>query len=260
MTVALGLVCSDGVLVASDSMGTSDPVANVARKVRVFGRTPAVWTAAGSVFVIEEVEAELQRIDQSGTAEAPLKCFTEPDLTGIRGKLSPTMSKTMREAYGRALHVGPPEPGGMVRIPFASDFLMLGYANGTPWFLEFAQDGQVNWHTDHGFSAVGSGGHFATVARALMKHYTDQSLPLELGKLVAYRAIDTTIEVSSAWVGGPVQVAVCDKDGARILASDEIEALREQVDRWKQLEVDTLRMSPEDAQAQAAGDLPTMET
>jgi 20S proteasome alpha/beta subunit len=259
MTVALGLVCSDGVLVASDSMGSSDQTADLSQKVRTFGRCPALWTAAGSVYVMEEVEAALKVFDASGTTEAPMRMFTGPYPAEIRKKLVPAVNKVMRASYANALNVQPADPGGPMAIAFPTDFLMLGYAAGTPWFLEFARDGQVNDHTTRGFYAVGSGGHFATVARALMRHYLTRPIALELGKLVAYRAIDTTIQVSAQGIGPPVQIAVCDDSGARILNDDEIETVRLGVQGWTVQETESLSMSLMDATAAATGDLPQLE-
>lgn len=258
MTVALGLVCSDGVLVASDSMASNGTVAMTSRKVRAFDRIPRVWTASGSVFVIEEVGAELSKIDNSGNGAQPLSIFSAPDLDAIRRKLGKPINDAMRAAYARALHVEPGEPGGMTKVPFASSFLVLGYAEGVPWFLEFDFDGQINWHTDRGFYATGSGGPFATVASGLMAHYMDSRPTLEVGKLIAFRTIETTISVSSQGVGLPVQMAVCDADGCRLLDQDELDEIGTGVTRWKQLERESLFVTPEAATEDAVGDLPSM--
>jgi hypothetical protein len=121
-----------------------------------------------------------------------------------------------------------------------------------------AVDGQINWHTEHRFYAVGSGGEFASVAHGLMSHYISDDLTLEHGKLLAYRTIDTTINVSSSGVGPPVQIAICDNNGPRILDDDEIKAVSTAVDRWKELEVETLRATLESLAGSAARDLPTL--
>lgn len=260
MTVALGLVCSDGVLVASDSMGSDGPIALTAQKVHLFNNTPAIWTMSGSVFVAEEVVADFDQIDKSGAAGKPMGIFTTPDLSAIRSKLHGLVNKRMKTAYGQALGVAPPVPGGQLQLPFATSFLVLGYANSTPWFLEFAYDGSVNWHTDGaGFYATGSGGPFATVASALMKHHLVVERPtLEQGKLIAYRTIDTTIEVSSSSVGPPVQIAICDSSGPALLDQPEIERIATGVERWKALERESLRGLEAGGGAGAEGDLPTM--
>lgn len=101
-------------------------------------------------------------------------------------------------------------------------------------------DGQVNWHTSFGFYAVGSGGPFATVARGLMAHYLSTPLSVEQGLKVAYRAIDTTCEVSPGGVGPPVQLAVVDDSGARILDEVAVNSVGDLVTRWKTLEIETL--------------------
>jgi 20S proteasome alpha/beta subunit len=258
VTVAIGLVCSDGVLVASDSMGSDIQTASKVTKVFKLDCCPIVWTAAGSVYVIEEVKQALKGIDLANTQTGgPPTVFAKPDPAGLRNKLKGTILKTMGTCYSGAL-ASTPLPPGAIAPGFIADFLVCGYANATPWLLEFARDGQVNWHTDAGFYALGSGGPFATVAHGLMAHYL--ATPLSIGQRmkVAYRAIETTCEVSHSGVGPPVQIAVVDDAGARILGKEEVDAVGEQVARWKTLEVETLNMTSEDAQATAEGDLPSM--
>lgn len=259
MTVAIGLVCSDGVLVAADSMASDPPTAHKVQKVFKLDCCPVVWTASGSIYVIEEVQQALAGIDRANekTGEPPA-IFAKPDLPNLRAKLKNTITPKMRECYGSALSTTPFPPGSTAPS-FATTFLACGFANETPWLLEVAVDGQINWHTDFGFYAIGSGGPFATVARGLMAHYLDTPLTLEQGKLVAYRAIETTCEVSPGGVGLPVRMAVVDKEGAKVLSDAEIEQIGYAVTRWKTLEVDTLLMTSDAAKATAKGDLPSIE-
>lgn len=256
MTVALGLVCKDGVLVASDSMGSDGHTASISTKVRAFGRSPVIWTASGSQYVIEEVTAAFEQLDLSGSADAPLQAFTTPTLPALRAKLNNSAIPTMRKAYENALSTTPIPPGA-IHNNFVSNFLVLGFSNETPWFLEINHDGQLNWHTERGFYATGSGGPFATVARGLMGHYLGDELTLEQGKMVAYRAISTTIEVSSSGVGPPVQLAICDKDGQRTLRADEIDSIEVSVERWKELERQSLL--DVGSALPALGDIPTLK-
>lgn len=259
MTVALGLICTDGVLVASDSMGTGEGFAAQAVKVHTFGRCPAVWTGSGSVFVMEEVMEVFNREANAGTREAPSAAWTQPIPKAIRTNLGKQVNKAMGEAYGRALSSSPMTPN-LIHPNFVTNFLVLGFANNTPWFLEFAATGEMNWHTEEGFYAVGSGGPFATVAHALMRHYaTSPGLTLELGKRLAYRTIQTTIDVSPAGVGPPVQIAICDAQGARVIDSEEISEIGTAVDGWKTLETETLRETPQERAEDAEGDLPALE-
>ena len=101
MTVAIGLVCKDGVLVASDSMA-SDPSQMVAIstvKVQAFAQNPVVWTSSGSVYVKEEVEAELAaKLD-----DKPNAFFTEPKTLLLRGKIREVVHPAVQKCYRSAL-------------------------------------------------------------------------------------------------------------------------------------------------------------
>lgn len=259
MTVAIGLVCKDGVLVASDSMASDPQTAHKRTKVFRLDCCPVVWTAAGSVYVIEEVEAALITLDgKRGADGGPPLAFAKPDLTGLRNSLKASIHGAMKKSYESALSSAPFPPGA-IAVGFETEFIVCGYANGTPWLLDFGRNGQVNWSTTPGFSAVGSGGPFATVAHGLMAHYLAAPLSLKLGMMVAYRAIETTCEVSRGDVGMPVQIALVDSSGARVLDDDEVREVGDAVSGWKTVEGETLRMSVKDAQAGAKEDLPSIE-
>lgn len=246
MTVAIGLVCSDGVVVASDSMSTSGGIARKGPKVHALSNLPIVWTASGSVYVIEDVTVSLEQLDAEAGKEPVLReTFTQPKLEALRGNLSRYVRDPLTECYnaatpGQQMLRG---PHGEQRHPFATDFLILGYGSGTPYFLEVANDGQLNWHHDARFSAVGSGGEFASVAHALMAHYVEgEELPVDLGLRVAYRTITNTIRVSSQHVGFPVQLAVADSKGAGVLDEGEVEGVKDAVEGWVKMEAETLRL------------------
>lgn len=241
MTVALSLVCSDGVLVASDSMASEGRLASTAVKVHSLAQRPIVWTASGSVFVIEEAANQLSNLETQ-LAQNPdvAAAFDRPDLPVIRQNVAGLLKQTMHQCYQSALPFGANQQVNGSH-PFITDFLVAGYTRETPYLLEIARDGQVNWHTDEGFYAIGSGGEFAAVAQGLMKHYLDAGpLPLKYGMQLAYRTIETACEVSSMFVRIPVQLAIVNKDGTKILNHGEIEQLKDEVAGWKQLESDTL--------------------
>jgi 20S proteasome alpha/beta subunit len=240
MTVAIGLVCKDGVIVASDSMAsTSTGNAMPSQKVNAFQHNPVIWTAAGSVYVKEEVAVEFAaKLDSK-----PELVFTEPKIDLLRNKVKGVLQPTVLKCYKSALSTSPFAPG-QTSASMISAFLLLGYSDGTGWFLEMDHDGSLNWHHDRGFYAIGSGGPFAQVCHALMKHYMVEDLSLEQGLRLAYRAIETTCSASSGYVGLPVQLAVADAAGARVLTSDEVNDVGTAVERWMELERDTLQMSP----------------
>ena len=59
MTIAIGMVCQDGVLVASDSMGSSGTVAHEVEKARALHRSPIVWAASGSSYMTQQIEMSI---------------------------------------------------------------------------------------------------------------------------------------------------------------------------------------------------------
>lgn len=253
MTVAIGLVCKDGVVVASDSMSSAGAIAHQGQKVKAVEDLRLVWTASGSVYIIEEVEVAMVALGKEAESEAAIReTFQEPKLQLARQNIAEHARKSMDKAYKSALSGVAPIPlaGGGTRHPWHSDFLFAGYANKTPYLLEVAGDGQLNWHTTHGFSSVGSGGPFAEVARGLMEHYVQGSeIPVALGLWVAFRTIDTTCRVSTQFVGLPVQLAVVDDSGARVLSQDEVDEVDEGVQGWLVEEKDTLRQPGEAPEA-----------
>lgn len=96
MTVAIGLVCKDGVLVAADSMGSSQNIAMRVPKVHKFANNPVVWTASGSQYVLEEVEAAVTaKFDDKA-----MDLFTEPKTLLLRTKLREQIVPTMPHLSG----------------------------------------------------------------------------------------------------------------------------------------------------------------
>ena len=98
----------------------------------------------------------------------------------------------------------------------------------------------MNWHHDVGFSAVGFGGEFASVAQALMAHYLPSTASVDDGVLVAHRAIETTCRASSQWVGLPVWIATATESSARVLTREEIDHIGEDVLAWMRIQQDAL--------------------
>ena len=143
-----------------------------------------------------------------------------------------------RSHYRRSSRRMPLQGGGIhsTLTPHSS-----GMAVDTKFLLEISGNGKLNWHPDRGFHALGSGSHFATVVMETMKPHLDDGPPdLRLGQIVAYRTIDTTCAVS-ADLSGPVQMAVADSSGSRVLGEDELQAKEESVQSWRVSEHSLLR-------------------
>jgi 20S proteasome alpha/beta subunit len=256
MTVAIGLVCSDGVLVAADSMASMGHTAAFVSKVHSFPSASLVWVGSGSVYVLEEIEAALTR-QLTGTE---LSKVNRGDRDAIRNGLGRTVTGALKKCYESALPFGMNQGDGSGKHPFSSEVMLLGWSSGKPWFLEVSSDGGMNWKDGQGFSSIGSGGEFATVAHSIVKHHYTPDFDLEVGLMLAYRVIQSTCEVSSMFVGGPVNLAVASDAGARNLTDDEVNKIDSQVEGWKAVERDALRdLRVPIADQVETSELPTLE-
>lgn len=253
MTVAIGLVCSDGVLVAADSMGHSNNIAVPMVKVRGLTNAPAVWTLAGSGYVGQEVERHVARMDHEWRDGAP-DCWTVPDAAGVRDELAVRLRPVVRDAYEALV-----TPPGEKPARHGSEFIFAGWGPDGPYMHQVHADLSISSHDRHPMATIGTGHEFAAVARALMDHHLTTPPTLHLGKLLAYRTIESVCEVSSWGVALPVQLAVADRDGARVLDEAEIEEVGMAVERWKELEREALlQQGPDPYPASPQHDLPRL--
>ena len=148
MTVAIGLVCGDAVLVAADSKATDVGTAHNAQKVHVLEGCSVIWTAAGPKYVMEEVEFGLDEFAKQHTeAEQPSSCLCVPEPRVFRERLRDAIHPPMQRCYQGALCATPREPGG-IPADLETQFLVLDRYGGVPRFLEFAEAGQVESHAD----------------------------------------------------------------------------------------------------------------
>jgi len=80
-------------------MGTSSfMTAAPARKVHASTPLPMVWTAAGSVYVIEEVQQALTKASQATQKQIEASCRA-PDLPGIRTVIGGEIRNTLDRCY-----------------------------------------------------------------------------------------------------------------------------------------------------------------
>ena len=241
MTVAIAMACLDGVLVASDSMGSSGTIATEMQKVRALTTRPIVWVASGSAYVGQRIEQAIELDDvDSGSGETPR-----------------TIAEHLRPVIVDAYSVPVAPPGGKHADSQAHgvDALILGWLDDKASFVHLGPDVAPVEQKHQSFVAIGSGHQFADVAYATLSHHVDGQLTLEEGTLLAYRIISTVCRVSSWGVALPVQIAVADAEGARVLSAQEIEQIDTGMQRWLHSEASEFRSSS--VSADPTGDLPS---
>src|SRR5438132_72020 len=126
MTVAIGLVCSDGVIVASDSMLATGPVANIGQKVFALERLRAVWAGAGFTYTTESVGQTLRQLEGDGKVT---HAFTQTDLPAIRTALeSRVVQATMKRCYDSVLATSEDQK----KVVPIAEFMVLGWGKQGP--------------------------------------------------------------------------------------------------------------------------------
>lgn len=241
MTVAIGLLCSDGAVIASDSMASAGPRAGLGQKVFATPNLRIAWGVAGAFTTFPHIEKHMVDLDANAQADPALAAFFEggPRDDAIN-QIAATVRNALLASYSSQV------PHGLAAVagnghPFAANTLAVGWCGDAPYMLVVNFDASVEvWQMHQRSAAIGSGGDFATVAHSLSGHFMeDAPIPVELGLQLAWRTIDATITVSTHGVGPPVQMAVVNAEGARVLTPQEAEDVGTAVSAWRQVERDT---------------------
>lgn len=242
MTVALGMTCSDGVLVATDSMGSSGKIATEVKKAHALERFPIVWAMTGSNFMNQQVTQAVSQAERHRKAA--------PTSRKIADKLRPVITKAWQTP------VTPPAGDPTDRGAHACEALILGWENDRPVMIHLPADLAPIEYGDQAFIAIGSGHEFAAVARETLAHHLGDPLTTRQALLIAHRVVSVVCRTSSWGVAPPVQIAMADAAGARVLTTGDLETLETGVERWLATDADNFagRVQP------AAEELPTIGT
>lgn len=225
MTVAVAMLCEDGSLVASDSMGASGLLANSLTKIRTCPGKPLVWTWAGSGYLGQQVGRAL---DLWAQGPDPETISADPHEEAER------VVDVVRGAVKAALE--PLLPSHDPEQATAAEFILAGRT----FVAHILADLTWELAADDRLVSIGGGQYYAAAARSVMHHYIDGGMSLEQARAVTHRAIQTVCEVSSSGVSLPVQMGLVNDAGAAVLDADEVAAVGLTVDRWKVLERETL--------------------
>lgn len=241
MTIAIGVVCKDGVVVATDSMGSSGRIATHIDKAHALNSSPIIWAVSGSTYVSQQMEEEIGKRDASQV-----------------GDLTPReLADHLRPVVATAYQVPSPPPGAEEE-DVSVEALFLGWKNNDPSLIHLPADLAPIECSPRGFVAIGSGHEYAMTSKATLGHYFSKTRPsAQTGLLLAYRIVSTVCQVSSWGVGLPVQMAIADDAGARLLSSQELEEVQLGCQRWLSLEASVVRRGG--LEGPMEGDLPSID-
>lgn len=225
MTVIVGLMCSDGAILASDSQGTDIEARvryEVGSKIFVLG-SHIVWGLSGAMGLAQVLKGSLD--------EAVKRSWPQKTLSQIRITLVDKVTGRQREAVRQYVPLDD-------RPPPSAEFLCCG-CTADQWLLEISERGD---HQQHGeFCAIGSGKTTAYHCWKNLQHYAPCQDTVESGKVLVYRIVSEVIETDFVFVGFPVRIWTVTSDGAKSLPAAEIDALGKLVSAWKDEEKHSLK-------------------
>lgn len=198
MTMALALVCSDGVVLATDGK-VSRASASYRTVARIWQRAnkthpvpPRVLVAgAGEVGMIHQVVDALAALPEETRAQ------------GIDGLVEPAREQIVAlraEAVARYGAIYGRE-AAMEHAPRA--FLLLVEADPAPRIVYLSEDGDVEDQTHLGYAATGTGD---LIVHVRMQPWDTRMLTVEQAATLAYGLIKDTIDSGTFRVADPVRV------------------------------------------------------
>jgi proteasome beta subunit len=227
VTVVLSLLCSNGLVIASDSQITEGDrsVSYPAPKLHPLGER-AAWGGSGARSVLLDLQTVF---DESAAAilEAP----------EIGHALQEKVLPVLKHHYDNYLPDVPGEEGAGGPSAYV---LAAGYTpKDEPFIVEINPHGMVSRYEDIGFHAIGSGAPMAQQAGVLLAHFRMTERDVDYGVVAAVRVLDA-LELTSPSVGDPFSVARITPDGAEQLDDEAIEEAHQKAMRWQELEQQAL--------------------
>ena len=213
MTITLAISCEDGVVLASDSMGSSRHVATSIPKVRVAPRLDVSWTTTGSEFLDQAVGQAIQSLDSESAGSS----------SDVAGAIRPVIMSALEKPL-------PPTDGSA--SPHHVECLIAAWSEYGPSLVHLPGDLAPINCVDKSFVSTGSAHEFAHVVFATLSHLVETPITVVQAKLLAYRIVNTVCSVSSWGVALPVQMSTVTKSGASMVSGPELDQLDAEVAGW----------------------------
>jgi proteasome beta subunit len=218
VTVILSIVCADGLVLATDSQITDAArgMTYPAQKLHPLG-DHAAWGGSGSRAVLLDLE----------------KIFAASSAAILEGE---DVAREVQERVLPVLHHHydtfiPEVPGEETKGTPSAYVLAVGYAHDEPFVVEINPNGMIGRYEDLGFHAIGSGSALAQQAAAMLGTFDVRTRSVDYGVAAAVRTLDALARTSAS-VGDEIDVCRITPDGAHHLEDEEVDDVREIVQRW----------------------------
>jgi proteasome beta subunit len=231
MTLVLALRCRDGVVLAADSQRTEGPLRETVPKLFT-SPSGIVWGTAGSIAIQQELYAAMGR----------LPVTRHPSREDGRTAIVDAVRAAARAATEQIEDATP------AALAVEGIFAWYSAADKRTFVIRVRGDGYFEFHPN--FVAVGSPAHYARFALNRTTYMEYGKLPLEVAKMLAFRAADDVIRAASTGVGLPVQVAVVTEHGCGVLNDMDVRGLEDTVAAFREHQREYLIGGDEDATAE----------
>lgn len=219
MTIVIAMACSDGVLMASDSMGSSGRYATRVQKLQTRDRLDVVWANSGTEFLGQTLDNAVRAVDLDSNC-TPLA-------------IAKSVDPILRTAVGTPIaHDGDDH--------HRLESLLVAWVDGAPSIVHIPADLATVECRHKEFVAIGSAHEYAHVVKATLEHHFAGPLTIQRASLLAFRIIAVVCAASSWGVAPPVQIAVVDKHGARTFGASDLDEIETGVERWIAVEGEQL--------------------
>lgn len=219
MTIIVSVKCTDGVVMAADGtradmeLGLKLPV----KKLRSIPDQPIIYGTAGDVGLGQSIDSSLETFVPQTTSVDHLHF----DLVPLVGK---------EQAWSKRQYV-PDDKTNLSGAPNTS-VTIAGCLDRTPWLLNIDENA-VHSYPESGFDAIGIG-QARFLALAIFGAYSGLEPDLNMGKVLAYRAISDAIVASAGGVSEPIQMMTVSVDGTILeITEEELEKLRAVRNQWR---------------------------
>ena len=231
MTLVIGILATDGLVIASDSQMSTGATQHPGQKVFVSRDESFVFGLSGDMVSLQML--------QTGLAAASLP----DDVDAARTVLGQVASEALIPQYEQVRQA----LGGQVGyddLPTA-EAIVGTFCAGVPHLFRIDHRPLVS-DIATGFVSNGWGKPFADHAEVTFRNLRRGGLSVYQGEMLCFRLVEDAIEVSgpSLMLGGPIQIATLSLDGGAVRARrrpNDDPALKDAVDTWVALEAERFR-------------------
>lgn len=228
MTLVIGLIAGDGLVIASDSQVSMGATQRSGRKVYLSSSNSFAFGLAGAEAAVQSLTDALIFAELKGSPSS-----VREKLRNIAMASLIPLYDTVRSAHG----------GQVEGLPFAEAIVGV-YCEKEPHLFHIDGNCLVT-DLSEGFASTGWGKAFADHAEATF-HELREGLTCYQCEMLCFRVIKDAIHVSGPnWMlGGAIQIArvqLSDGNPRAIRRDDDDRELRDAVDSWVRLEAERFR-------------------